>query len=168
MDEQAKDGSRRPRAATRKDTPSLVVRPPIVYLCSILLGLVLHWFSPAEVFPHPVEALGGGSFIFVAIVLFALSVQEFRRAATPVRRTKPTSVVVKTGPYRFSRNPIYLAFTLFQIGVAIWVNSAWVLGTLIPTLVLMAYGVIAREETYLTKNFGAEYLQYKASVRRWL
>jgi protein-S-isoprenylcysteine O-methyltransferase Ste14 len=74
---------------------------------------------------------------------------------------------VRTGPYRFSRNPIYLAFTLLQLGIAIWVNSLWILATLMASVALM-HIVIAREERYLERKFGAEYVAYKSSVRRWL
>ena len=100
--------------------------------------------------------------------LFVLSVREFRKARTPIRTRKPVTVVITTGPYRFSRNPIYLSFTLLQFGLGMWANSAWVVGMLIPTLVLMSYGVIAREERYMARKFGDEYLQYRAAVRRWL
>jgi protein-S-isoprenylcysteine O-methyltransferase Ste14 len=110
----------------------------------------------------------GVSVILVAVVLFALCIREFQAAGTPVQPGRPTTVIIKTGPYRFSRNPVYLSLTLFQIGIGIWVNSVWILGMVVPTLVLMSYGVIAREERYLERKFGREYLQYKSSVRRWL
>ncbi len=75
--------------------------------------------------------------------------------------------IITNGPYRFSRNPIYLSFTLLQLGLGMWANSAWLVGMLIPTLVLMSYGVIAREERYMARKFRDEYLQYKRAVRRW-
>ena len=68
----------------------------------------------------------------------------------------------------FSRNPIYLAFSLFQLGVAIWVDSLWLLATLVGAVALMHFVVIPKEESYLERRFGAQYLEYKASVRRWL
>jgi protein-S-isoprenylcysteine O-methyltransferase Ste14 len=77
-------------------------------------------------------------------------------------------VIVRTGPYRFSRNPIYLAFSVFQLGIAIWVNSVWLLATLVGAVALIHYVVIRREEQYPERRFGAQYLDYKASVRRWL
>ena len=79
-----------------------------------------------------------------------------------------TTAIVRTGPYRFSRNPIYLAFSILQLGVACWVNSAWLIATLLAAVGLMASVVIPREERYLARRFGAEYLDYKRSVRRWL
>ena len=104
--------------------------------------------------------------MLLAVALFVLSVREFRRAQTPIRTRKPVTKVITTGPYRFTRNPIYLSFTLLQLGLGLWANSAWVVGLLIPTLALMS-GVIAREERYMAQKFGDEYLQYRATVRRW-
>jgi len=145
----------------------VLVRPPIVYAVSILLGVGLNFLWPVDVFPHAVEPLGL-LLILLALALFALSIRELRRAATTFRTRQPTTVVVRTGPYRLSRNPIYLAFTLLQVGVGTWVNSAWVLAMLVPTLLLVSYGVIAREERYLTAKFGEAYRVYQADVRRWI
>lgn len=110
----------------------------------------------------------GASLTVVAIALFAYAAALFRAAGTPVPARKPTTVIVRTGPYRFSRNPIYLAFSLLQLGIAIWVNSVWLLATLGGAVALIQYVVIPREEQYLQRRFGPQYLSYKASVRRWL
>ncbi len=76
--------------------------------------------------------------------------------------------IITTGPYRFSRNPSYVSLTMLYLGIAIAADSVWVLAGLIPTLVVMHYGVILREEEYLEAKFGQEYLRYKRSVPRWL
>jgi protein-S-isoprenylcysteine O-methyltransferase Ste14 len=99
----------------------------------------------------------GVSLVAVAITLFSFSVAKFRAAGTPVPARKPTTVIIRTGPYRFSRNPIYLAFSVLQVGIAIWVNSLWLLATLGGALALINYVVIRREEAYLERRFGAEY-----------
>jgi len=145
----------------------VLARPPIVYLVSILAGFGLNAVWPARMMPSAIEPIGGW-LILLAVALFALSVREFRRARTPIRTRKLVTVVITTGPYRFSRNPIYLSFTLLQLGLGVWANSAWLVGMLIPTLLLMSYGVIAREERYMAQKFGDEYLRYRASVRRWI
>lgn len=150
------------------DNPGVVTRPPLIYLCSILIGLALQFVWPLKVLPAALEATLGGSLMLVAIVLFMLSVRQFLATGTAIQTHRPTTAIIKIGPYRLSRNPIYLSFTLLHIGIGIWVNSAWLLGILIPTLLLISYGVIAREERYLAQKFGDEYLQYKAFVRRWL
>jgi protein-S-isoprenylcysteine O-methyltransferase Ste14 len=110
----------------------------------------------------------GVPLVVVAVALFSYSVAKFRAAGTPVPARKPTAVIVRSGPHRFSRNPIYLAFSLLQLGIAIWINSLWLLVTLVGAVALIHYIVIRREEQYLERKFGAQYLDYKVSVRRWL
>jgi protein-S-isoprenylcysteine O-methyltransferase Ste14 len=106
--------------------------------------------------------------MLVAGILFISAVRTFRKASTPVPGNRPTTTIVRAGPYGFSRNPIYLGFTLFQAGLAAWVNSLGVLLTLLPALALMELVVIPREERYLEARFPADYLPYKREVRRWL
>jgi len=145
-----------------------LVRPPLVYLVSIVFGVVIHFAIPLPFLPGTLAVPLGLLLVAVAIALFSYSVAKFRTANTPVPARKPTTAIVRTGPYRFSRNPIYLAFSLFQLGIAIWVNSVWLLATLAGAVALMNYVVIPREEYYLERKFGAQYMDYKASVRRWL
>ncbi len=145
-----------------------LVRPPLVYLGSIALGLVLHLLWPAQLVPPLVSAPLGAMVTLLAVALFISAVRTFRIAGTPIPGNRPTTAIVRSGPYRFSRNPIYLAFSLFQLGLSSWVNSIALLITLIPAVALMWLVVIPREERYLEARFPAEYLPYKASVRRWL
>lgn len=145
-----------------------VVRPPLVYLISLVTGALIQLATPLPFLPGTLAVPLGVSLVVVAIALFSYSVARFRAAGTPVPARKPTTAIVRTGPYRFSRNPIYLAFSLLQLGIAIWVNSLWLLATLVGAVALIHYVVIRREEQYLERRFGAEYLDYKASVRRWL
>jgi len=104
----------------------------------------------------------------LAIALFVSAVRTLRAAGTPIPGNRPTTTIVRTGPYRYSRNPIYLAFSLVQLGLSLWVNSLALLITLIPAVVLIWLVVIPREERYLEARFPSEYSPYKASVRRWL
>ena len=103
-----------------------------------------------------------------AVVLFLLSYQEFRAAGTSVRGSTSSTTIVRTGPYRFSRNPIYLAFILFVLGLSVWLNNLWVPVTLVPALSIIAMVVIPREERFLERNFNGQYSSYKPQVRRWL
>jgi protein-S-isoprenylcysteine O-methyltransferase Ste14 len=80
----------------------------------------------------------------------------------------PTTTIVQTGPYRFTRNPIYLGMFLGLVGLAIGFDSLWLLGTLVPFALVIRYGVVAREEAYLERKFGDVYCHYRARVRRWL
>ena len=144
-----------------------LARPPAIYLFAILVGVALHFVCPIRFVPNLARLFGGLIAVF-AITLFIWSIRTFRSAGTPVPGNQPTTTIVKIGPYRVSRNPIYLAFSLFQTGIALAVNDAWVLVTLLPALSVMSFVVIPREERYLEARFGEEYSAYKASVRRWL
>ena len=144
------------------------IRPPLVYLLAIVLGTVIHFVVPFPFLPGGLALPLGGSLMVVAALIFASSVGTFRSAGTPVPGHEPTVAIVRKGPYRFSRNPIYLAFSLLQLGIAVALNSVWLLATLAGAMALMQWVVIAREEAYLERKFGEQYLAYKASVRRWL
>ena len=145
-----------------------MARPPPVYGAAIVLGLFLEFGWPLPFLPRLLAAGLSSVLVVVAVVDFASSIRTFQTAGTPVPGNKPTTVLVRTGPYRFSRNPIYLAFSVFQLGIASWVNSVWLLATLIAAVALMVSIVIPREERYLERRFGADYVDYKRSVRRWL
>ena len=144
-----------------------LVRPPLVYLGAIALGLAIHFLWPVHLVPPSLGTSVGVVLTLVAVVLFLSAVRSFRAAGTPVPGNRPTAVIVCTGPYRFSRNPIYLAFSLLQLGLAFWVNTLGLLITLVPAIALMSFVVIPREERYLEARFPSQYLPYKASVRRW-
>lgn len=145
-----------------------IMRPPWIYLGAIALGLLLHFVWPVRLVSRAVSMPLGGTVVLVAVALFLYAVRTLRTAGTPVPGNRPTTTIVRTGPYRWSRNPIYLAFSLLQFGVAFWINSLWLLVTLIPAVALMSLVVILREEHYLETRFPSDYLPYKASVRRWL
>lgn len=145
-----------------------LIRPPFVYLGSMGSGLLVHFFWPVQLLPAALSVPIGVTVVLAAGALFASAVRTFRRAGTPVPGNRPTTTIVRAGPYGFSRNPIYLAFTLFQVGLAAWVNSLGVLLMLLPALALMVLVVVPREERYLEARFPSEYLSYKRAVRRWL
>jgi protein-S-isoprenylcysteine O-methyltransferase Ste14 len=145
-----------------------VARPPLVYLGSIALGVILHLAGPLSLLPRGVSPYFGAPLVLLAIALFLFAVRTFRAAGTPVPGNRPTTTIVRTGPYRFSRNPIYLAFSLLQLGIALSVNSLWLVLTLLAAVAVMSFVVIPREERYLEARFPSEYFPYKASVRRWL
>jgi protein-S-isoprenylcysteine O-methyltransferase Ste14 len=152
-----------------QDTANLgLVCPPLVYLISLLSGAIMQLATPFPFLPGALAVPLGAPLVVVAIALFAYSIATFRAAGTPVPAQRPTTMIVRTGPYRFSRNPIYLALSVLQLGIAMWANSVWLLAMLVGAVALMHYFVIRREEEYLERRFGVQYLDYKASVRRWL
>lgn len=151
-----------------QDNAGVIAPPPLIYLSGLAAGIVLHWFNPLVFLPNTFALPLGIFLIVISIVLVVTAMRAFIKAKTNIDVRKPATSIVTTGPYRFSRNPIYLSMTLLVIGIAVWVNSLWILITLIPVLLVMQFGVIKREETYLTKKFGEEYIRYKARVRRWI
>jgi protein-S-isoprenylcysteine O-methyltransferase Ste14 len=145
-----------------------IVRPPWVYLGAIVLGGLLHVAWPVSFLPDAVSGPLGAATVLSAVALFLAAVRTMRAAGTPVPGNRPTTAIVRTGPYRFSRNPIYLAFSLLHLGIAGVADSLWLVVTLVPAVALMSLVVIPREERYLEARFPSEYLPYKGAVRRWL
>jgi protein-S-isoprenylcysteine O-methyltransferase Ste14 len=152
-----------------RDNAGAVVRPPLAMLAAFIVGLVLEWLRPLPFVPANLAAGGLGALIFAAgLAILFWSVVTFRRAGTSVQGSEPTKAIVAEGPYRFSRNPIYIAMFVGIAGLAIGFNSLWVLAMLVPFYLVIRYGVVAREEAYLERKFGKVYLDYKAQVRRWI
>jgi protein-S-isoprenylcysteine O-methyltransferase Ste14 len=145
-----------------------IVRPPIVYAAAILLGIALDALWPLPLLQSAAGSLLGPLFVAAAIVLFVSAVRTFGVAGTPVPGNRPATTVVNRGPYRFTRNPIYLAFTLLHLGLVLWIDTVWLVVTLAAAFALMAFVVVPREERYLEAKFGDVYLAYKRSVRRWM
>ncbi len=96
------------------------------------------------------------------------AVRRFKAAGTSFHTHEPATAILSDGLYGVSRNPIYLALTAIYLGVGVMADAGWVLALLGPLLLVMHYGVIAREERYLERKFGDEYLRYRAKVRRWI
>jgi len=155
--------------ADTTDTANVMFRPPIAWAVAVLAGLALNWFMPLPFVPAAVPAGWLGAMAFaLALALFAWAIATITQAGSNVPTNLPTTAIVDTGPYRFTRNPIYLGMVLGLIGLAIGLDSLWLLLTLVPFAVVIRYGVIAREEAYLERKFGDVYRRYRARVRRWL
>jgi protein-S-isoprenylcysteine O-methyltransferase Ste14 len=150
------------------DKPGVAAPPPLVYLGAIVIGGLLErawrWRLPAGRWGLVLGAL----MLVAAVALVASALREFNRAETSPKPHKPTRAIVTSGPFRFTRNPIYVSFTLVQLGTALLARSGWILGLLVPVLVFIRFGVIAREEAYLERKFGEDYLRYRRTVRRWV
>jgi protein-S-isoprenylcysteine O-methyltransferase Ste14 len=155
--------------ADTKDTANVIFRPPIAWAVAVLAGLALNWLMPLPFVPAAVPTGWLGAMVFaLALSLFVCAIATITQAGSNVPTNLPTTTIVDTGPYRFTRNPIYLGMVLGLIGLAIALNSLWLLLTLVPFAVVIRYGVIAREEAYLERKFGDGYRGYRARVRRWL
>jgi protein-S-isoprenylcysteine O-methyltransferase Ste14 len=150
------------------DTPGVRVPPPLLYLTAILVGVAIDWAVPVRILPRAVTGWLGGAMVLLGLTLSGLSIRAFRRVETTIRPDRPASALVTTGPFRFSRNPMYVALSMVQVGIGVWLNNVWIVLLLVPTLSAIRRSVIAREERHLTAKFGQAYLDYKAKVRRWL
>jgi len=150
------------------DSPGVIAHPPVIFLVTLTIGVAGHFLSPVPISPQlPWRILG------VALALtsgsIALSARaQMKLAGTNVHPTMPSTAIVTGGPYRFTRNPMYLSLCLLNLGIGL------VLCDLIPVLLTLALaavlqtGVIVREERYLEAKFGEVYSSYRRQVRRWL
>lgn len=152
-----------------QDKPKVLAPPPLFGLLPLALGLGLHFAFPARFLPTGWLQLAIGlPIIALGAILFATAGRALLRANTDVRFAKPTSVIVQHGPFKLSRNPIYLGVTMVFLGIALAVNALWLL-VLLPLVVLLyTFGAIVPEERYLQRKFGEEYLAYRSKARRWL
>lgn len=153
------------------DSADVAIKPPLLFLGALALGCVLSLIipiGPGLGAANRLALTAGLTFVLIGFALAALSVRSFRRAGTSVVPGEPAAALVVTGPYRFTRNPIYIGFILAYFGLAIILTSVWVLLLLIPVLIVLQRGVVEREEAYLERQFGEAYRKYQAQVPRWL
>ena len=167
---------------SQSDTPGVIAPPPLIYLGFLLLGWGLAvlgatpeavetdfgWLAASFDLDLPVRRGLALTLIVGGLLLDGMAAGLFRRRGTAVEPWKPTTVLINEGPYRFSRNPIYLGFAVTYVGLAIAMNSWVALLLLFPCLVVVDRFVIQREERYLAAKFGAAYDAYRLKVRRWL
>jgi protein-S-isoprenylcysteine O-methyltransferase Ste14 len=152
----------------RQDTAGVVAPPPLIYLAGLVVGIALDALLPEGSLPWPVRWVLGGVLALAGIALLASFNTAFTRKGTAVEPWKPTTAIVTTGPYRITRNPAYLGMALLYIGITLLADVPWALLVLPVVIVVIDRMVIAREERYLERKFGGEYLAYKRSVRRWI
>ena len=150
---------------TQPTSSGVRIFPPAIHLASIAIGFLLQWAVPMRTFGMKIPgvfvlAIALGLIVWTAILMF--------RAGTTPNPTRPTTALLIDGPFRFTRNPMYLANELIVIGVGLAANAPWVILMAIPAALLTRRLVIDKEERYLETKFGTEYLDYKAHVRRWV
>lgn len=155
-----------------RDMPSVIAFPPLIYLGALLLGLGLRHAWKWPFLPTSVPALwpriAGAIVILSGGSLAMWARNTMVHAGTNVLPSQPALKIVTAGPFRFTRNPIYLGNTLVYLGLALIINSTWLIVLFVPMVLVLHQGVILREERYLEAKFGQDYVSYKAQVHRWL
>jgi protein-S-isoprenylcysteine O-methyltransferase Ste14 len=154
--------------ADDQDNPGIQVPPPLIYLLALLLGLLLDRRLHVPFLPRRVARVLGWPLVGGGMALAAWFARTMRGADTTLRPDKPVSSLVQDGPFRYSRNPGYLSLTMLYTGIAIRRNALWAILLLPLALYVIQREVIEREERYLKRTFGEEYLSYKRKVRRWV
>ena len=153
------------------DYADVAIKPPLLFLGALAIGCVLSLILPIGPGLASANALAlaaGLTCIALGFALAALSFRRFRMAGTSVVPGEAATALIVEGPYRFTRNPIYIGFLLIYFGLAIVLTSLWVLLLLIPIAIVLQRGVVEREEAYLERQFGEPYRKYRARVPRWL
>jgi protein-S-isoprenylcysteine O-methyltransferase Ste14 len=151
-----------------RDNPGIRVPPPLVYLLPLILGLLVDSKARVPFLPRTAARGLGWPLIGGGLVLNGWFLRTIREAEVPIRTDKPVPRLTTEGPFRYSRNPSYLALAMIYAGIAVVRNSLWVILPLALVVSVIQREVIGREEQYLERTFGEEYLAYKARVRRWV
>ncbi len=151
-----------------RDTAGVIAPPPLIYGGALSLGLLANRLRPLSFLPRRLGRVLGWPLIAVGLLLGLWGLGSLRRAGTNVDPYRPTTAFVTDGPYRYTRNPLYLGLTAVYAGVSALANSLWAVLLLTGVLAVMRRGVIEREERYLEGKFGEEYRLYKKRVRRWI
>ena len=154
--------------ADDQGNPGIRVPPPLIYLLPLLLGLFLDSRSHVPFLPRRIRHVIGWSLVGGGALLSQWFLRTMHSAEAPIRTDKPVPRLTTNGPFRFTRNPGYLSLAMIYASIAILRNSPWAIILLPLVLFVIQREVIGREERYLERTFGEEYLAYKARVRRWV
>jgi protein-S-isoprenylcysteine O-methyltransferase Ste14 len=152
----------------RPDNPGVIAFPPLIWLVNAVISVLVHLFVQTPIMRYGICLVCGIVFIILAPTLALSAFRTMKSAGTNVHPSEPALTIVRGGPFRFTRNPLYLALCLLQIALGFFLNDWITLLFVVPLTVIFHYGVVLREERYLTAKFGESYLQYKREVRRWI
>jgi protein-S-isoprenylcysteine O-methyltransferase Ste14 len=153
--------------APSADNPGVVVLPPLLFGSALVAVLALHWLWPMPIFGHAVVRWSGLVLIMFAVAMAVWGARTMHSAGTNMSPLQPTTSIVTTGPFRYSRNPLYVSLTLLYFGLTFAFNTWWGIVVLVPLFIIMHYGVVLREEHYLEQKFGESYREYRSNVRRY-
>ena len=154
--------------ADDQDNPGIRVPPPLIYVLALLLGLLLNRKLHVPFLSRGAARVLGWPLVGGGMALTTWFVRTMRGADTTLRIDKPVSSLAQDGPFRYSRNPGYLSLAMIFAGISILRIALWAILLLPLVLLLTQRELIEREERYLERTFGEEYLAYKRRVRRWM
>jgi protein-S-isoprenylcysteine O-methyltransferase Ste14 len=146
----------------------IVVNPFLIYIGLGCAAAVLQILVPLPFIARASARLLGAIILVLNMLIGLPAVRSMFAARTSPNPHRPTTALVFAGPYRFTRNPMYIGLTLMYTGLAIFFQLTWGLALLPVVVLLITRWVIVPEETYLEQKFGDEYVTYKSRVRRWL
>ncbi|HKS04110.1 MAG TPA: isoprenylcysteine carboxylmethyltransferase family protein [Chthoniobacterales bacterium] len=151
------------------DHPKVVAFPPLLWLIGAVVSVLVHSFLfSIQILPEPFASILGIACLVTALSLALPALFTMRSAGTNINPAKPALLIVRGGPYRFTRNPMYLALCLVQAGIGFLLNDCITLLFVVPLALVLHFGVILPEEQYLEAKFGEQYLALKREVRRWI
>tara|TARA_A100001037_G_scaffold303655_1_gene338225 strand:- start:1047 stop:1520 length:474 start_codon:yes stop_codon:yes gene_type:complete len=148
-------------------SPDIITFPSVIFAVFLIIGLITDraLSDILNISGYPIKF--GFSFIILGVILLAWSWLTFATAKTCIDIRKSTKQLVTIGPYKYSRNPMYLAYVLMYLGISIFFGHMATLLLLIPCLFALHYFAIEKEENYLKARFGEQYITYRSRVRRW-
>ena len=150
-----------------QDHPGVIAWPPLIFSAHTVAGGIAHWLWPVDLLPAWPARFMGALLVIVAGGLAIWAKRWLERTGTNIKPSLPTIAIVSDGPYRHTRNPMYLSLCLLHLGIALLLNGVLPALFLIPLVITLHFGVVRREERYLAGKFGADYLSYQRRVRRW-
>ncbi len=155
--------------AAIQDHPKIVAFPPLIWLIGATASVLAHFFVfSIRILPQPFALILGIVSVLAGPSLALPALLTMRAAGTNVDPAKPALTIVRSGPCRFTRNPMYLALCLVQAGIGFLLNDWIALLFVVPLALILHFGVILPEERYLEAKFGEQYFALKREVRRWL
>lgn len=155
---------------TKTETANVIALPPLLLLASLVAGFVLDWLAPLgllEQLPPGLRYGLGGFVLGIGMTISGLGAGMFALERTPVDPRRAPTHMVTGGMFDYTRNPMYLAFYVVSLGLAILFSAEWIIATTVVLAIVIHYGVVLREERYLERRFGEEYLRYKERVPRY-
>jgi protein-S-isoprenylcysteine O-methyltransferase Ste14 len=155
--------------AAPEDHPKIVGFPPLLWLIGATVSALVHFFVfSIPILAEPFALILGIVCMLIGPLLAVPALLSMRAAGTHANPAKPALLIVRGGPYRFTRNPMYLALCLVQVGIGFLLNDWITLLFVVPLALVLHFGVILPEEKYLEAKFGEQYLALKREVRRWI